>query len=62
MFQLGPLSQMEPSRTIKSGGTPWNMGAKVGEEVGAMMSRGIEVSGRDEGNLEERLSGSTGAC
>ena len=53
---------MEPSRTIQSGGTPWNMGAKVGEQVGDVMSRDIEVSGRDEGSLEERLSGSTGAC
>lgn len=38
------------------------MGAKVGEEVGEVMSRGIEVGGRDEGSLEGCLSRSTGAC
>ena len=38
------------------------MGAKVGVEVGEVMSWGIEVSGRDEGSLKGRLSRSTGAC
>ena len=40
-FKLGPVSQMEPSRTVKSRGTHWNMGAKVGVEVGEVMSWGM---------------------
>lgn len=53
---------MKPSRTIKSRGTHWNMGAKVGEEVGEVTSKGVEVGGRDEGSLEGCLSRSPGPC